>query len=154
MQTVDNHLTQPEFTPPGESTPTEVGKSFSLTRRQLILVGIVGGLVLLLIFGLGVRAGEKRALRRQSVPQTQPTPTNAQPSPVAPSPSSTPVQPSPENQPTPPPESSGESDEGGPRSQDYVVPESGKRGSCWKCIERGDEEVCDWGNWQNGVCVW
>lgn len=167
MQTIDNQPTQSVSPQLVDNQPVETKKSSSLTRRQLIGIGLVGGLILLFIFGLGVRAGEKRALRKQIMPQSQPTPTNVQPSPVAPSPLSTPVQPSLEitppptpttppiqrTQPTPPPESSEKSDEdGGPVNPKDSEGNEGE--SCWKCIEQGDEEVCDLGTWQNGVCVW
>jgi len=73
MQTVDNQLSQ-QVTP--SLTNNQVGESekpFSFTRRQLILISVVGGFVLLFIFGLGVRAGERRVLRKQIKPQNQPT---------------------------------------------------------------------------------
>lgn len=87
MPTFDNQLTQPEFTSPVENQPMETRKPFSLSRRRLILISVVGSVVLLLIFGLGVRAGEKRALRKESLFKFQPSPTtNDFPSPTITSP--------------------------------------------------------------------
>ena len=133
-------------------------KPFSFTRRQLILISVVGGFVLLLIFGLGVRAGEKRVFRKQIMPQTQSTPTPASPSPTTiptlpptlipsllpESPTSTPTF-------TPSSNTSGRSRTG--EREQYSVPVTcTKDTNCIVCYVEGS--VCTAGDCINGICVW
>lgn len=134
-------------------------KPFSFTARQLIGIGILGGLVLLLIFGLGVRAGEKRALRKQFTPNNNqsvlPTPTLILPSPtVYTSPTSNqraPIEfPSP--QPTLPAEISPASERRNEREQYSIPITCTKDTNCIICYVEGS--VCTAGDCINGVCVW
>lgn len=146
MQEVNNQPTQPEFTSLTENQPMETGKPFSFNRRQLILIGAVAGLVLLVLFSLGVRAGEKRVLRKYFA---QPTPTL------------TPTLPSPTTVPTLTPTSTSPSDSSTrDRTDRKEIPSSGtvceRDIDCLSCLAVPGTPIvnCDAGRCVNGVCVW
>lgn len=141
MQTPNNQLTQPMSLPPSNNqpAPAKAENFFSLSRRQLIGISFVGGITLLLIFGLGIQAGEKRALRKQSSPQTQPTPTNIQPSPTT-VPTPTPISP-PASLPT-------------KLNEQGTVDQSCFEGDdCVIGIEQGSQTIYSRGICKNGACV-
>jgi len=149
MQTINNRPTQSVSPSPVNNQPMVTEKPFSFTRRQLILISVVGGFVLLFIFGLGVRAGEKRVLRKQLVPQIQPKPTDVQTNPTivpTPTPISAPASPS---------ISSPESKRGekGTSSQGTACE---RDVDCLSCFAVPGTPVvnCDAGRCVNGICVW
>lgn len=137
-------MTQSEFTPSAENQSAGAGKPFSLSRRQLILI-VVGGLVLLFIFWFGVRAGEKRALRKQqlapeSQPPVLPTQTLISPNPT--------VYPSPVDI-SPSPAAGREGEKGGSNPT-----RCSKGTDCIICLFGHLGVPCNAGECINGICVW
>lgn len=162
MQTIDNQPIQLISPQPANNQSVKTGKSLSLTHRQSIFISAIGGLVLLLIFGIGVRAGEKRALRKYFA---QPTPTQVQPTPVEetnppPTPTVTPsivptiLTPTTSHSQTTPSQNQtverGTGRTGG--TEKDVAVSCDKDTDCIICYVEGS--VCTAGDCINGVCVW
>lgn len=136
MQTANYQPTQPVTSPLTNNQSMEARKSFFFTHRQLILIGLIGGSILLFVFGLGIRAGEKRG----SV-----TPTTV--------PITTPPSPSPTQSPTPFQETNSRTQTEDKRSGANVT-KCSKDTECIICLFAHLGVPCDAGSCINGICVW